>query len=653
MPDNLIQQRLPLLQTLLTPIQKILYEVLPDFAQHDLKKKEARNVVVQAADAVLVRQFPIARLLPPERRQKLIRAQLDLILDEVLLNDSMPKGDVSPSFRSFIATVSPFTKAPSEAVMRATRNILGGDWTVSPLPIDMLTFELTADHPQLSVKEAWNRAYQLGLEPDISHVEPNLIVPLENTEPDEGAALGLNGFFGKKPLPASADPEWSVNLIHAKEAWLHAETNGHTSRGEGILIGHPDTGYTRHVENWNDDPAKRRLLAGLGWDFWKNDADATDDLESAFGSIFTAGFIGNPGHGTGTSSVIFSDEGPRTKKKYVTGIAPSARLIPYRVAPTVVVWDRARLADAIIRATDAGCHVLSISMGGLPLDYLQRAVRYAVSKGVIVCCAAGNIYGANDILHGVVWPANYPEALAVAASNANDEPWSGSSRGPGVDITAPGESVWHAIAEKGKPLVAVDRGNGTSFAVATMAGVAALWLAYHERGKLIAAYGPGQISSVFQHLLGTRGFRKISNWKTSLFGPGIVDALKMLQAPLPSPSTMASKLSVSRQSKFDQIASLFDDVPRSDLRRGLASLLHTTDSLLSKQLDDLGDELLFHFYSDGKMRRDFRAQIKGSKGRQVAAKTAIPSATELSKAVPQSMLAAMASRRLRNRLIGS
>jgi serine protease len=245
----------------------------------------------------------------------------------------------------------------------------------------------------------------------------------------------------------------------------------------------------------------------------------------------------NPGHGTGTSSIIFSEEGPRQKPQYVTGVAPLARLIPYRVAPTVVLWDRARLADAIIRATDAGCHVISISMGGLPLDYLERALKYAVSNGVIVCCAAGNIFGANDVLHGVVWPAHYPEALAVAASNANDQPWSGSSRGPEVDITAPGESVWHAIAEKGKPLSEVARGDGTSFAVATAAGVAALWVAYHGRDKLIADYGKERIAPIFKNIVMTQGFRSIANWKSNLFGPGIIDALKVLQAPLPPPTT--------------------------------------------------------------------------------------------------------------------
>ena len=37
-------------------------------------------------------------------------------------------------------------------------------------------------------------------------------------------------------------------------------------------------------------------------------------------------------------------------------------------------------------------------------------LHYAVSNGVIVCCAAGNIFGANDVLHGVVWPAHYPRS---------------------------------------------------------------------------------------------------------------------------------------------------------------------------------------------------------------------------------------------------
>ena len=234
------------------------------------------------------------------------------------------------------------------------------------------------------------------------------------------------------------------------------------------------------------------------------------------------------------------------------------------------------MADAIIRATDAGCHVISISMGGLPLDYLERALHYAVSNGVIVCCAAGNIFGANDVLHAVVWPAHYPDALAVAASNANDQPWSGSSRGPEVDITAPGESVWHAIAKKGKPLTEVARGDGTSFAVATTAGVAALWLAYHDRERLISLYGRERIPGIFKHIVMTFGFRTIPNWNTSLFGPGIIDALQVLQAPLPAVAVLPSSKPARnlRQSSIKSPASLTICRARSYVEAWLNYLIH-------------------------------------------------------------------------------
>ena len=68
----------------------------------------------------------------------------------------------------------------------------------------------------------------------------------------------------------------------------------------------------------------------------------------------------------------------------------------------------------------------------------QRAIQRALDAGTIVLAAAGNEVGF------VVFPAAFDEVIAVAASNIRDEPWSGSSHGPAVDITAPGESVWRA-----------------------------------------------------------------------------------------------------------------------------------------------------------------------------------------------------------------
>ncbi|HEX4666304.1 MAG TPA: S8 family serine peptidase [Chthoniobacterales bacterium] len=602
--------RAGLLDSLLRPIQKIIQSLLPAYAEAQLKATPTRQAFVVAADELLVRQFPLARLLPPKTRRNLIRKQLDLVIDEILLNDDLPNESVGAGFESFILRTTPSEVAPATQVGEAVRHVLGADWNILPLPLDERSFEVAALERALSVQDAWTLTYQLRGQPGIAQAEPNIIVPLHNLETGEAPPVKTKGFFGPSNLHGSDDCEWSLGVIRAKQAWQKAANEGRPARGEGILIGHPDTGYTQHLENWSKDPAKRRLLFEFGWDFWRRDNDPTDELEWNLGSIFTAGMIGNPGHGTGTSSVIFSDEGPPAGggPKFVSGIAPAARLIPFRVAPTVVVWDQRRLADAIIAATKAGCHVLSISLGGLPLSYLQQAVIYAVERGVIVCAAAGNIFGANDVLHAVVWPAAYNEVLAVAASNVANAAWSGSSRGPQVDITAPGESVWHAIVKKGKPLREVERGSGTSFAVATTAGVAALWLAYHGRDHLVATYGPARIASIFRQIVVTQGFVRPANWKTNLFGAGIIDALKVLSAPLPPAAAIPSK-AIIKQARFDQFASLFDDVPPVELRRGLARILKTTEAQLPARLDEVGDELLFHFFSDTRARDEFRAQL--------------------------------------------
>jgi subtilisin family serine protease len=292
-------------------------------------------------------------------------------------------------------------------------------------------------------------------------------------------------------------------------------------------------------------------------------------------------------------------------------------------------------------------------MGGLPLNYLQQAVIYAVERGVIVCCAAGNVFGANDTLHAVVWPAAYSEVLAVAASNAINAPWRGSSRGPQVDISAPGESVWRAVAKKGKPLREVTRGSGTSFAVATTAGVAALWLAYHGRDKLIDTYGKSRIAPIFRQIVVTHGCVRPAGWKTDLFGAGIIDALKVLSAPLPPPSATARK-AVIKQAQFDQLASLFDDVPRAALRRGLAQLLKTTEPQLPAQLNEVGDELVFHFFSDSTVRDEFRAQLTGTKPSSTAppAKRGVKSeVARKTKVAPEATLAAIASPQLASRML--
>lgn len=599
----------PAFRDFLDGILKTIETIMPQFLEGDLEDRALRGNFVELVDAELARQYPLSRLLTAVHRRKVVGKVLDLVLDDVILNQETASVSlIGNAVEGFIVSAGGVAgESAQAAVARAVAAVLGGDWQVVPTPLGPDTFHVRNAGRLLSVTEAWSYVYALRKAPGITAAEPDFTLPSPVDEPPE---QDFETAGAEEHIKESKKCEWSIENVFAPEAWKFSESEGRPSRGEGIIIGHPDTGYTEHPENWNSDPAQNRLLFKAGYDFWRNDPSALDDLDSAIGTLPQAGFVGFPGHGTGTSSVIFSSEGP-TDKDHVTGTAPRAKLIPYRVAPTVVLLNQRRLADAIIRATDSGCHVVSISMGGPWSFYLHRALRYAVGKGVIVCCAAGNYIGASNIFSLVVWPAAYAEAVAVAGSNAVDGIWKGSSRGRQVDITAPGESVWRAKASKGQPLGEVGRGSGTSYAVATLAGIAACWLAHHGRKNLIDRYGAGNLAAVFRQLLLSHGHRRPSNWDTKRFGPGILNANQLLRAELPFESATV-EFAMAEELPSERMSKLFDEIPGPQLRAGLSRLLNTPEPALNARLDELGDELGFHFYNDPVLRQRFQQEVTGT-----------------------------------------
>jgi subtilisin family serine protease len=191
-----------------------------------------------------------------------------------------------------------------------------------------------------------------------------------------------------------------------------------------------------------------------------------------------------------------------------------------------------------------------MSLGGIPSFALHRAIRRAVAADIIVLAAAGNC------VRTVVWPARYDDCIAVGGTNAADQPWRGSCQGPAVDISAPGENVYRArVAGDGRP---VGQGQGTSFAVALTAGVAALWLAHHGRANLVAAArARGEtLQEMFRRLVRATARRPL-RWDSFRMGAGIVDARALLEADLdldraiesaPQPDDAAVRAAVAVQS---------------------------------------------------------------------------------------------------------
>src|SRR5213075_2790111 len=108
-----------------------------------------------------------------------------------------------------------------------------------------------------------------------------------------------------------------------------------------------------------------------------------------------------------------------------------------------------------------------------------------------------------------------------------------------VDVTAPGESVWRAQVYRDNDEFKndVSRGYGTSFAVAAVAGVAALWLSYHGRDQLIQRYGAEKIPFIFNQIV-RQSCEQVPAWEQGSFGAGLVNARKVLAAELPDDINM-------------------------------------------------------------------------------------------------------------------
>jgi len=343
-------------------------------------------------------------------------------------------------------------------------------------------------------------------------VEPDL--PLSAYPP--ASVLSSSNCPDKEKSPI--DRAWPLRNMKVSKAW-------ELSKGSGEKIGHPDTGYSVHVDLDNEALEKDKKN-----NFIEKDQLPIDPLPPS--TILT-----HPGHGTSTGSVIISrgnmtdspptnTEGGTTGPGKVTGIACEAELVPYRAIKSVVRFTYSNIEKAIYKAVNDGCSVISLSLGGVGHNALNAAMEYAIGKNVIIIAAAGNVPGIS-----VVYPAKYPFCIAVAANNINDKPWKGSTYGKEVTISAPGESVWRAFRSKpDEDTKIVEPSCGTSYSTASTAGVAALWLSHHKRDKLIKQFDPDtKLQFIFKNLL-KKNARRPNGWEAKKYGAGIVNAGKLLKA---------------------------------------------------------------------------------------------------------------------------
>ncbi|MET1052967.1 MAG: S8 family serine peptidase, partial [Mycetocola sp.] len=299
-----------------------------------------------------------------------------------------------------------------------------------------------------------------------------------------------------------------------------------------------------------------------------------------------------PGHGTTTASVMV---GRGSEETGIVGVAPGSRVVPLRAVESVVQLFDSDVARAVEHARLSGCDLISVSVGGKGFFGLRAAIQRAVDAGMIVMAAAGNN------VRIVVAPASYPNCLAVAATGPDDQPWPETSRGRAVDVSAPGWGV-HVAGYRwvnGDPQARVFRSSGTSYAVAHVAGVAALWLAHHGPDTLRQRYG-SRVQDVFLRVLSAEGSRVPDAWDSSDFGTGIVDATAMLTAPLPSLEPLAGARVSTGESPVARLAALVG-VRDAELTTALADRL-APDADLIATISRFEGELAFHLIGDATFR---------------------------------------------------
>lgn len=190
----------------------------------------------------------------------------------------------------------------------------------------------------------------------------------------------------------------------------------------------------------------------------------------------------DPSHGTSVAGVIAAK---RHNGVGIDGIADNVRIMPVRVVPNGDERDK-DIANGIYYAVDNGAQIINMSFGkgySPQKEIVDRAVRYAESKGVLIVHSAGNDNDNNDLDDS--FPTRFYRSgkeatnwLEVGAStqgtDSSDLIASFSNYGKKtVDFFAPGVDIYST-----DPGNEYDSADGTSLSSPVTSGVAAILMSY-------------------------------------------------------------------------------------------------------------------------------------------------------------------------------
>jgi len=249
-----------------------------------------------------------------------------------------------------------------------------------------------------------NVVEQLRKDSLVEAADPDYIYTIpEHSLSNEGIVASPNRTYTTSfPNDPKFSDQWHMRQIHLPSSWEDGPS------GKGIVVAVIDTGSSR-LSDFNQTNFVK------GYNFVSNNSNADDDH----------------GHGTHVAGTIAEST---NNGLGVAGVAYKASIMPLKVLSAEGSGTSAAIAQAIHWAADHGANVINMSLGGGGYSAtMAKAVKYAHDKGVVVVCAAGN-----SSTRRPSYPAAYPGAVAVAATQEDERVTFYSNWGPHIAISAPG-----------------------------------------------------------------------------------------------------------------------------------------------------------------------------------------------------------------------
>ncbi|MER5226754.1 S8 family serine peptidase [Streptomyces flaveus] len=276
---------------------------------------------------------------------------------------------------------------------------------------------------------------------------------------------------------------------------MDAEGMWKVSTGKGVKVAVLDTGVNPDTSSLKGQVLEGEVPRSVSY-------NATKDYD---------------GHGT-TMAELIAGTGAGGG---LQGLAPGARIVPYRVVitpdvkSTTDIKKTPSVADAIRAAADSDAQIINMSFGddfSDPDD--EEAIKYAQSKGKLMFAGTGNEAESKNFID---LPAAYPYVVGVAAANENGKVGEFSEHGHYVDLAAPGLNL-PAWCDARFQSYCVQKGTSMSTAIAS-ASAALIWSAHPD----------WTANQVLRSLIDTAGRTWPKGERSNYLGYGLARPRKVLE----------------------------------------------------------------------------------------------------------------------------